>query len=939
MIGDGFSKAFLSTDMDSQHGAQAASKAEPPTALASVWYSPERHGSVVAFERSADHHTFIVEVGVALAGLIKFARYRCDNHVAIAHNLQEFRNRVVNCADSFYSTTREVLYGVGKQLLDQLCRLIAEVGDDVKGNDPRMCACRAAVEELARGLDKCAPAAVSHLASAVRCLMLASDGVRAASWQGKEQLAKALILESVRANHARESGYLAYEIHYYNAYANRIAERIGLPAVDDIFTRSLRISETQFDRCEELVKSKLTPGHLALMLGDECLADASERLSRALEMPVHQLRAGFSYDDKAVDAVKLVMDELDRKYGKGTCKDGSILEFDVEDPALCRLHRDPSLLALNILDAQRTDGLLDPQYQRKLVEKWTVAGHSPNSKYTVGVWHHERELVWATLNDEAEPLRVSHLEKLKGLKASLSPEARELSAAIVRRVIDNEDSKKLQNLSIEWLDEHHVDRLIDKLDGAQFLTFLAAKSSDGYPRLYEAMRHDHVDVVRVFAKAAARGLTRGVIDDKQFVDLMAAMSEDGTPALHAALVNGHDGTVDAFINEVSAALEQRAIGSDQFVTLLSAKSSEGYPGLYEAMKRNHVKAVKEFVIVVAQGFRRGVIDAKECVDLMAAMSGDGTPALHAALANGHLGTVNAFIERLVQMSFYSPRITGDQFVTLLSARSSEGNPGLYEAMAHNHADVVKKFALSVRGAREMDVISAGQFVDLMAAMSKDGKPALHAALANGHDRTVDEFVITVLNAHKEGLISSDERLTLLAAKSNEGYPGLHEAMRHNHVDVVGVFAKAAAYELIFGTIDAKQFVDLMAAMSEDGTPALHAALTNGHADAVKAFIDEVWRALMYRVISSDQFVTLLAAKNREGCPGLYEAMRHNHVDAVSVFEKAAEEGLRRGVIDAKQFAELTAATPTNGRLGLREALSEGHAGVRRGVLEGGNSGV
>ncbi|KVN39614.1 hypothetical protein WJ64_03110 [Burkholderia ubonensis] len=681
----------------------------------------------------------------------------------------------------YYSTTRDVLYGAGKQSLDQFCRLLL---DDKIPFDTR----KAAIEELALGLVVCGPGSATNLALASRNLMLAAGGIRAASWEAKEQLVRAHIMDFVRANHSNEMDYAEWEIHYHNAYANHVAGRLGLPHSEDVFMKALHLSDAQLERCADFVLPKATPGRLAMMMAGQFLSEVSEQLSQALKIPVHQLHAGFFYDSEAIE---MTMSSLANKYGEGTCKLQSLLESDLDNFGQCRLHADPALLALDMLEAQRKEGLIDQAYQSQLILGW----YAPDR---VEIHQYDDQLVWATNQSQPELLGLSHLSKLKSFGQPLAPELRE---AIVQQVCHHEQTADLQRLPPQWLGGPSIELLLGKFDDAQCRAYFRSHESDFKP--LQVFR-----LASVIVQQGRMGLVGDICKWLPPLEILKQWTQEvhGESRLGNALDVGNAKVVKTLDAILQLAMKNRHFAARiNIYDMLRACGRTGDPGLHSAMLGGHTEATRAFLDMVMKADEIGHFDPEQISALLAAKDSHGTPALYRAMQNGRDGTVSAFVDAAVA-AYGRGALTNEDFVDLMVAHlPGESMPGLFVALEEGHTRCVEAFAQGLVSARAQNRITAEHFVNLMTAKVEGGPPGLYAALRKGQMGTVNAFIEAAIESRLTGGINSEQFVELMAAKEPNGVHGLALARECGQTAVAKLFTDAMLTAHQAGGIDEKQY--------------------------------------------------------------------------------------------------------------------------------------
>lgn len=626
------------------------------------------NGTISAFENGDDFKSFKKEFTSQINYLIAFTRDNGGDVETVRNGFKTVERRLFN-PDNYDYDDKEILYGAGKRALDALSGLLH--------NEALLMKYRlGSVVRVARDVGACADGAATNLALAANDLNLRLGGNEI--YRLKEQVSRQLMFEYIKPRARRKSRQ--WEIHNVNAMHNALANRLGLPTYEDGLAGPCELTPKEIEGCLSHILKNLTPARLVCAMADECLSQLDTTMQDHFAKSQNgDTSASFSYLEsiKALDNAMIPIKEQCGAIGMA----GFISTVDGND-ARCRIHKDATLIALEILQ------LL---YERKLTKdylpKQLIGYFGEGVKITIK--HHDAQLIWATEDDAPVLLTVKHIEFL--FPYDLEGVARLAVAAVFK---NSSPARLLESLSSDWLEEADTIQWISKMEGETFLPFLK-KHKSAIQKLSDPQRLDiakHIVACgNVSEFEAYIANNQGLFDaseevlvatvkfwnvaaenkDINMLDAVANLVLETIPQLRSAPVSFVGAMARGLQKNINMAKSTKGmcvIASFHIVNILTKLCEKGYfkrselaqlfacndvaqrPGLSSAMNSGESEKVSFFGNVWLHAASKGVLPSKELFKLLEAAHGDHS-ALFLALQNENVATITAF--GVIVVSAYS----------------------------------------------------------------------------------------------------------------------------------------------------------------------------------------------------------------------------------------------------------------------------------------------
>ena len=583
------------------------------------------------------------------------ARVACINQFALLHlsetsaetvcaAFDQLAERLFDTAYDFFSGQKEILYGTGKRSLDLFAEQLPDPNLDI---DVR----RNTLMELAAGIQECAPGAARSLGNATQAFDLARGNQ---FFRAKDEAVMTSIIEAY--GHLTGSGRPVevivngetrlvssipevFEGHYVISLRNALAESLGLARQTDPTSEIVGLPSESIAYCGAYVARHLTPARLALKLAEEYMETMRQAVLPA-KAEAHDPHRVFDYE-RISPAVNTIRDML-KSHGDIDLR--SVFTPLDDDFEQVRFNADPALVARDILEQQRRNGLLANSYLPETVAHWQRNGKS------IGIRHMAGQFAWAVENNTAKPLSTKHLRLIRPKDFSGREHIPRLIAATV---IKNTPPKILQaNLSPEWLSIANAAEVFSKWSPGELTHYL---------------KRNQTQMIQLPLNRR-RSIAKGIVACGSATDLDLCihhgriMFEPPTTGVHPppyfriALLRGDPVMLNKLLNLFEAGKQKSANIRALAAMILASADENGTPALADALsRRQRNAALAPYFRILTHAAIGGTIDSDQLEHLliarrhykMPALLPDDWSALHGALANGAAKAVEAFGDALM----------------------------------------------------------------------------------------------------------------------------------------------------------------------------------------------------------------------------------------------------------------------------------------------------
>ena len=302
-----FTNAFYSTlpTNDVASPSQQAQQKQAP-----LIYSFEKHGSVDNFMRSADFGKFRQDYIDLLDHITAFVHDHAnklnpplldETKKKVKDDFDVLKQHLFESEGGFFGPRKPEVYGSGKEMF--------HVFEELLHNEDIPLQQRInAVIELAPRTRMCSGGLLSDLQEVMAALKADSHGLKGIAYQWKKKMVEVLILEHIKAVHR----YLpSEEIHFVNAYYNKLAKDMGMKKREDSFVSGYEqnISDEELAQCKAYVYAKLKPTRLATEVSEQYRNRIEESLSREKINP-------DKIDVNGLNKLNTTLHDLNPKYGE-----------------------------------------------------------------------------------------------------------------------------------------------------------------------------------------------------------------------------------------------------------------------------------------------------------------------------------------------------------------------------------------------------------------------------------------------------------------------------------------------------------------------------------------------------------------------------------------------------------------------------------------------
>jgi hypothetical protein len=231
--------------------------------LRSLYYNPVTHGSIEQFTRSTAFPGFRLQLNKSLDDIVAFYESHRPQDKTVREKFDEFRAHLFS---DYFSSLRSLFYDQGKQYIEEIARGIR---DESIRLDKRL----DVVANLAPGVTVCAGGSMSNLQDAVAALSTREENLASHVLGLKQALLDDAILDFANGRHRYDD---TSEIHYANAYQQKLALSWGVPARSDAFASLVQLSDDDLHQCQLQAATRITPARLASVLADQFLQEMRE---------------------------------------------------------------------------------------------------------------------------------------------------------------------------------------------------------------------------------------------------------------------------------------------------------------------------------------------------------------------------------------------------------------------------------------------------------------------------------------------------------------------------------------------------------------------------------------------------------------------------------------------------------------------------------------
>ncbi|HEY4316194.1 MAG TPA: hypothetical protein VGN04_01195 [Herbaspirillum sp.] len=720
---------------------------------------PLKDGQTVD-EFEADHEVYEIfqkEFISQLEVLRTFTKTHLSGRMA-SDAIQGFnllQDRLFNPGNVDYGGCKGVLYGNGKQMLDQIVALL--------DNGPRLDRCINTVAELGRQVRLCPTGAAENLTLALNRLRPDSEDIL----RLKEEMAMQLVLEFMpHAGFELNTGIM--ETHYGTAFTNVMAAKLGLKVQEDLHAAGCGITQDDIDACERYIEARLTPLAIARALAEEYLADFAGAMQGFLENTPNTLES-FDYEDAllyeqvgtAVSLQKLKCGDVDA--------DCFITQTDKEDGRFWRLNTDPTLLLVKILGSDVFASYVAEPFrpETKFPLSDRLDAIDPDQTRIMQY----KDLIWATEDGQDRLLQARHLQGVAphdlgniaapALAAAIKNSSpsnllRYMSAAAPKQT--NETGPRTK-AATSWLSDTDVRSLLSEKDGQALAEFLKENGNmqvlDRVPDIAESMIADGNPSNLDFSKLAPATLLT-----------ILKSAEDAAQRYFSAAMQRNDAPL---IRAMGAAL--LSVEKEQALPLLNqlfpAAGSELSPSLYHALTNNmHVDTIVAFGDIAIQAADKEYLSSGQLIGVLAARNNRGmsgwTHCMQAGLPEPFLA-----LHKLLRFAKGYNHLSPAAFFKLLSDPSyAKGVLNLQVGLEHDRSEAVAGLGNLACMAYNDNMLATPDIEKFLACDDGNGE-GLFGALAKTSGTTQLAFADVLLKFEKTGRDRRGSAFSLLSLPRSE----------------------------------------------------------------------------------------------------------------------------------------------------------------------------
>jgi hypothetical protein len=716
----------------------------PETSVPAGISFPHREGQTVK-EFEADREVYEIfkqEFIAQLEALRTFTKTHLKGPRA-ADAIQGFdlvEKRLFNRDNVDYGSCKGVLYGNGKQMLDQIVALL--------DNGPGLDRCINTVAELGRQIRVCPTGAAENFTLALNRLRPDGEIIP----RLKEEITTQLILEYMRdADFELHNGGM--EVHFATGFMNVMAAKLGFKVQEDVHANHCGITQGHVDACERYIEARLTPLAIARALAEECLADFSGAMQGLFENTPHTLEsfdyiALFHEVNAAIEPQKFKCGHVDAN--------AFIAQIDEDDDRFWRVNTDPTLLLLKILGADNAfTSYVDMPFQPETI--FSLPGQPGSGDPDQTRIMHFGKLIWVTEDRQDRLLQARHLQDVSphDLGTIAAP-------ALTAAIRNSSPSDLLQYLypaypaapeetaagetwmearpASPWLGHTDIRHLVSKLEGESLIRFLD-ENMQALDDLPSAQRRDLAEAVIANGDRAALDLIK--LDSVTLLTILKSPAAAARQCFSSAIQHNDV----QLIREMGAALLNA--GKDQALPLLNqlfpAPGSHFAPLLYHAATGDmNVDTIVAFGDIAIQAAEQRYFSADRLTDVLAARNNNGVSGWTRCMQAGRAGPFLA-LYRLLYLAKDGKHLNAASFFKLVNdPNHTKGTHNLLVGLCYDRAEAVAGLGRLVCRAYEDGMLDTPAIEKLLACDGGDGEE-LFLILAKAGEETQYAFANLLLN--------------------------------------------------------------------------------------------------------------------------------------------------------------------------------------------------
>lgn len=483
-----------------------------------VLFSDEKYDGmkVSEFIDGPDFKTLKQEYTGLIDGLIDFANSNAEkiNPPLSEERLENIKISLLEFKDHLFSSEHfddhlGIMYGYGKELLHELQNLMNHGSVPLQKKIDTLL-------DIAPSLPLCSGGVLTALQEGISSLKCAKVGISGAAYRTKVQMIDALILNYVSRTHRYREGD---EVHFVNAYFNRIAGELGVGERNDQFTSiaTRSMDDIKVQECRDFVFKKISPASITKVMGLNYLNQIRGAQKNKYNEP---LKGG-----EITEAFNQIKDikaaALDAEYGDVP---NDILLMASPDEYSYEIPREPTLLRKHFLKKMRSNDLV--AYSGNGV---TIADDGKNEKFKI-----LDDIIWKEVDGDLKDLSIHELISVspKSIvdeldKARIDPEERGgVIRVITQSVAESIERGELKTVNEQWL-----------IDLADLASANKVSTQDIQPALHIAINSSSVNGLKALAKT---GIDLDQKDAHGLTPLMIGIERGDTEAVKILAEEGAD---------------------------------------------------------------------------------------------------------------------------------------------------------------------------------------------------------------------------------------------------------------------------------------------------------------------------------------------------------------------------------------------------------------
>jgi ankyrin repeat protein len=288
-----------------------------------VYYSESKHKDIDSFKKSDDFSRFKMEY---ISVLNSIYEYLTINSKTIKPPLGKEK---ISKAKKNFNILKDNLFSENKILEDGIKNIyshtkkeLVEFHDLIQKNKHIPLRKKIdAIINMSGDFSVCAGGLITSISLNTQKLRSSTQGIKGATRQTKLALADNKIVAFVREkyqNHSVAPNPEVYEVHYVNAYRNRLSAEFGFEFIEDAQIESIQqfITEEDVDKCRKIIDKTLKPFSFVAALASQYtdIIDTALQTAGVRSGPVSNTGEVIT---RALDAIELTQStELDAEFGR-----------------------------------------------------------------------------------------------------------------------------------------------------------------------------------------------------------------------------------------------------------------------------------------------------------------------------------------------------------------------------------------------------------------------------------------------------------------------------------------------------------------------------------------------------------------------------------------------------------------------------------------------